>query len=161
MISIIFLLCGKFFFIFFYLSFLLIFVVLIQFVLSFCTGKTKEFCPFTAGHTKQYHYIATALTWAEAVLYCRQHYTDLAMIESSSENTMMTSVFATSGSYYTWIGLYRETLGIWSDGTSLTFTRWGAIGTGQQCVAEDSAHLWFPQSCDQTLPFFCHGGNTL
>ncbi|KAJ0036495.1 hypothetical protein NQD34_005172 [Periophthalmus magnuspinnatus] len=83
------------------------------------------------------------------------------MIESSSENTMMTSVFATSGSYYTWIGLYRETLGIWSDGTSLTFTRWGAIGTGQQCVAEDSAHLWFPQSCDQTLPFFCHGAKKM
>uniref|UniRef100_A0A3B3ZYG8 C-type lectin domain-containing protein n=1 Tax=Periophthalmus magnuspinnatus TaxID=409849 RepID=A0A3B3ZYG8_9GOBI len=133
--------------------------LVVQFVLSFCTGKTKEFCPFTAGHTKQYHYIATALTW-DARDYCRQHYTDLAMIESPSESIQVASLVT---DIYCWIGLYygARDMWRWSDGTSSPFTNWGASETNQHCAAEDVTHVWFPKNCDQTLPFFCQGGKTL
>uniref|UniRef100_A0A8C6SMU3 C-type lectin domain-containing protein n=1 Tax=Neogobius melanostomus TaxID=47308 RepID=A0A8C6SMU3_9GOBI len=66
---------------------------------------------------KQYTYISTSKSWEDARSYCRQHYTDLAMIEDESENTAVAAVLVTN--QWAWIGLYRQPWR-WSDGSDST-----------------------------------------
>ena len=111
----------------------------------------------TVSTVKVFTLVKAPSTWAQAQAYCRQHYTDLALIENAAENSQVTSVIQSSS----WIGLYREPWR-WSSNIISSFTNWGSLGdvTGYNCAAENTDHLWSPQNCDQRLPFFCHGGKT-
>ncbi|KAK7883900.1 hypothetical protein WMY93_027023 [Mugilogobius chulae] len=59
----------------------------------------------TAPGQKNYTLVTEIMTWENARSYCRQHYTDLAMIEDETENAAASSV---SPGFKRWIGLYRE-----------------------------------------------------
>ncbi|KAJ0036178.1 hypothetical protein NQD34_004855, partial [Periophthalmus magnuspinnatus] len=123
-----------------------------------CENKYYFVC-FNAAesHPKQYFSVSIALTWKDARSYCRQHYTDLAMIKDETENTVVASFYPT-GPY--WIGLYREGWR-WSHGTNSTFTNWltgqpNNAGAIQYCVQEDNTHKWNDWPCHSLQYFLCH-----
>uniref|UniRef100_A0A3Q1GTE2 C-type lectin domain-containing protein n=1 Tax=Acanthochromis polyacanthus TaxID=80966 RepID=A0A3Q1GTE2_9TELE len=110
---------------------------------------------------KTYTLIQEMKSWTDAQAYCREHHTDLAMIENDQENMQVMSVLSVSA-YSAWIGLYRQPCR-WSDNSSSSFTNWrdGEPNNGnrnQYCVAESSDHLWIDESCDNKLAFWCYGG---
>ncbi|KAK7883800.1 hypothetical protein WMY93_026923 [Mugilogobius chulae] len=111
----------------------------------------------TNGSTsKQLNLVEISLTWEEARRYCRQHYTDLAMIEDETENT---AVAALKPGVNVWIGLYREPW-IWPDGSTVTFQNWKdgqpTSNTIESCAAESSTRDWHDAKCDAVFPFICH-----
>ncbi|XP_055359476.1 macrophage mannose receptor 1-like isoform X2 [Betta splendens] len=96
-------------------------------------------------------------TWKNAVTYCRTYYTDLAMIENSEQNSVISLLHA---SQYTWFGLYRVPWK-WSDRSSSSFRNWQTgfpnnADTVSFCAAETPDHFWKDQSCSNTYPFWCH-----
>uniref|UniRef100_A0A8P4G137 C-type lectin domain-containing protein n=1 Tax=Dicentrarchus labrax TaxID=13489 RepID=A0A8P4G137_DICLA len=44
-------------------------------------------------------------TWKQAQSYCREHYTDLAIVRNQAENDLLNSMTQNS---FTWIGLYGD-----------------------------------------------------
>ncbi|KAK7883841.1 hypothetical protein WMY93_026964 [Mugilogobius chulae] len=87
--------------------------------------NAEEMCVFTQnGSTsglKEYIVINSSKTWSDSQSYCRQHYHDLATIESSAENQAVTDILPVGA--YVWIGLYRRPFR-WSDGSPSTYRRW-------------------------------------
>ncbi|KAK7883903.1 hypothetical protein WMY93_027026 [Mugilogobius chulae] len=86
---------------------------------------TIAFACFTGstGGSKEFILVTAVKTWEEARSYCREHYTDLAVIEDAAENS---AVAALNPSSNVWIGLYREAWR-WSDGSTSTFTNWATM----------------------------------
>uniref|UniRef100_A0A8C6WE87 C-type lectin domain-containing protein n=1 Tax=Neogobius melanostomus TaxID=47308 RepID=A0A8C6WE87_9GOBI len=105
----------------------------------------------------------TSSSWENAVAHCRANHSELATIESSAENSEVTSLVASLDSSIAWIGLYRESWR-WSDNTPVNFTNWRSVGDdirGLHCVAETADHVWSPTGCDAQLPFFCQAGKAI
>lgn len=110
----------------------------------------------TGSSTKEFHVFNESRTWYEAVDYCRQHYRDLAIIDSATENTMVASAVGTAR---VWIGLYRKPWR-WSDNSTVTFTNWMSLTGGysrSHCAVENVNHFWENVQCNLTCPFFCQG----
>ncbi|XP_072304697.1 putative C-type lectin domain family 20 member A [Eucyclogobius newberryi] len=104
--------------------------------------------------SKQFFPILTLKSWEDARSYCREHYTDLAMIEDETENTAVASLQWSSPS---WIGLHREPWR-WSDGSTSTFQNWalGQPSSGvENCVVESSVQTWHDAWCANSYPFIC------
>ncbi|KAK7944897.1 hypothetical protein WMY93_000625 [Mugilogobius chulae] len=116
-------------------------------MLTVCFTKTESKTTFT--------YLNIAQSWSSAVNYCRQHYTDLAMIEDAQTDSLVKSL---ASGVNVWIGLTRVPW-IWADGASLTYNMWQGgkpINTGtQHCVKEDATHRWVTASCSELNPFIC------
>uniref|UniRef100_A0A3Q2ZD73 C-type lectin domain-containing protein n=1 Tax=Kryptolebias marmoratus TaxID=37003 RepID=A0A3Q2ZD73_KRYMA len=56
---------------------------------------------------REYHYVNSPKTWAEAQKFCREVYTDLAAADSEEENQRLR--LATQGlGKFAWIGLYDD-----------------------------------------------------
>nr|XP_020471248.1 C-type lectin-like [Monopterus albus] len=103
-------------------------------------------------------FISSPLTWADAQSYCRQHYTDLATIESSAENSALYSTIPNGVNV--WIGLYRNAW-TWSDNSSSVFRNWKSgqpdnSNLNEYCVSEDSQHQWYDDNCQNQYAFICH-----
>uniref|UniRef100_A0A3B4AN38 C-type lectin domain-containing protein n=1 Tax=Periophthalmus magnuspinnatus TaxID=409849 RepID=A0A3B4AN38_9GOBI len=77
---------------------------------------------FTDLNGKSFFVITTGQTWADAQLYCRQTYTDLALIESEAENNEVSALISQSCSY-AWIG-HHEDPWRWSDNSPVKFRHW-------------------------------------
>ncbi len=60
----------------------------------------------------------TTKTWIGAREYCRDHYTDLAIIGSKEDNDQITQLIYNLG-VFVWIGLYRDSWK-WSDQANIT-----------------------------------------
>ncbi|XP_020777868.1 L-selectin-like [Boleophthalmus pectinirostris] len=104
-----------------------------------------------------YIYDATLRIWSAALAYCRQYYTDLAMIEDSATYD---KVVQSRPSVNTWIGLSRQAW-VWANGSLLTVNNWqGGKPTGngtQFCVTEEeTTHQWKTDVCENLNPFICH-----
>lgn len=133
-----------------------------QYYGTFNTGFTFFFFYIVAiipSGQKNYTQISNALTWVDAQIYCRTHYTDLAMIENAEENTKMLSVVSAG---IAWIGLHRKPWR-WSDQSKSSFRNWQSeqpnnYGGKQWCIAENSKHHWEDIGCDEEFSFLCHGG---
>lgn len=124
-----------------------------------CRVLKNHFTGLPEPGQKNFTYVYLLKTWYDARDYCRQHYTDLAMIQDETENSKVASFHPD----YVWIGLYREPWR-WSDNTPVKFTNWQSLDvdvSNKDCAAETSAHLWITVSCAATLPFFCHTGKAL
>lgn len=101
----------------------------------------------------------TWLRWSDAQAYCREHYTDLATIESADVNGNVSSLLPWLGAV--WIGLYRIPFA-WSDQSQSTFRNWAWLKPddwvdSQTCVVEDALHLWYDAGCDWKLSSICYG----
>ncbi|KAI3360772.1 hypothetical protein L3Q82_013006, partial [Scortum barcoo] len=111
----------------------------------------------TPTNKKKYTLITNALNWTDAQAYCREYYTDLAMIENDDENADFLSV---KGTVPLWIGLYRIPW-TWSDNSKASFTNWMSgrpdnLDGVQHCVAHKEGHLWDDENCNDKHPFFCN-----
>ncbi len=103
----------------------------------------------------------TQKTWIEAQKFCRDRYTDLAIIRSQADQDQITSLINTLP---LWIGLYRDTWK-WSDQSNVTsstllatqsFTRWN-----EDCVAADNFYRVFDDRfCTSPHYFYCKTGRS-
>uniref|UniRef100_A0A8C6V3D3 C-type lectin domain-containing protein n=1 Tax=Neogobius melanostomus TaxID=47308 RepID=A0A8C6V3D3_9GOBI len=110
-------------------------------------------------HSKTFTLVSALMSWEDARIHCRQHYTDLAMIEDEAEFNTVASLYP---SPQVWVGLYREPWR-WSDGSQAKFTNW-ANGQpdnyqfNQHCVKVDNSRGWHDENCQTSLPFHCEKG---
>ncbi|KAA0719906.1 C-type mannose receptor 2 [Triplophysa tibetana] len=145
---------------------------------SSCDTSLPSVCYDGRGNTSQrYIWVNQSRSWSEAQRYCRQFYTDLAIVRNETEHYQILNVTG-SNYYYGWIGLYRNRL--WSDQSNSSFTYWlpgtpnllpqpdnglyvnGPLGA-QHCTAVSlqSFGQWTDESCFERLPFFCYGGESV
>ncbi|KAI2663115.1 Aggrecan core protein [Labeo rohita] len=114
----------------------------------------------TFSQLHDYFFVPEKVNWTTAQTYCRQHYTDLATIDNQQDND---NVLNTAGYSNSWIGLYRtsgDTPLIWSDGSNLTYSDWGAgqpsnNNNAQWCVSIYSQR-WNDKECYYIFPFVCY-----
>ncbi|XP_051812417.1 C-type mannose receptor 2-like [Acanthochromis polyacanthus] len=119
---------------------------------SVCYNVTEQ-------NKKTYTLISTKKTWRSAQKYCRTHYTDLAVIENSAENSAVDSVRQLKGE--AWIGLYRVPWA-WADKSQSSFRHWRTSGPNnfggdQFCIVEsEGGHYWDDDECDKYYVALCH-----
>ncbi|XP_073667485.1 C-type lectin domain family 10 member A-like [Paramisgurnus dabryanus] len=109
--------------------------------------------------TNKLVYISSWVSWYDAQRYCRQHYTDLASIQSQNEADQVKLI---RGYSYTWIGAFRDTWK-WSDGTNAntSLIPWMSgqpdiSGKGNQpCGSIGPDGMIVDQLCSDALPFIC------
>uniref|UniRef100_A0A8C6UIQ0 C-type lectin domain-containing protein n=1 Tax=Neogobius melanostomus TaxID=47308 RepID=A0A8C6UIQ0_9GOBI len=120
-----------------------------------CMTRSVHVFKGSSGGQKQYSYISTSKSWEDARYHCRQHHTDLAMIEDESENNAVASVVVPN--QWMWIGLYRQAWR-WSDGSDSQFKNWGSGQpdnyAGDQHCAVEHYHKWDDASCSSKLKFY-------
>uniref|UniRef100_A0A3B4TMX2 C-type lectin domain-containing protein n=1 Tax=Seriola dumerili TaxID=41447 RepID=A0A3B4TMX2_SERDU len=107
---------------------------------------------------RTYTFITNKVTWMDAQIYCRTHYTGLATIENARENEEVRSKISGQA----WIGLYREPWR-WSDKRSSYFRNWkhghpNNNGGGKHCAAESPGHGWVDRDCNSKFSFWCRKG---
>ncbi|KAA0719907.1 C-type lectin domain family 10 member A MMGL [Triplophysa tibetana] len=139
-----------------------------------CDYSLPFVCYDGRGNTSQrYIWVNQSRSWSEAQRYCRQFYTDLAIVRNETEHQQILNVTDSNG-HIGWIGLYRNRL--WSDQSNSSFTYWlpgtqyvspqpdnGANVSGlrgaQHCTAVSLKSLgqWTDENCFERLPFFCYG----
>lgn len=103
-------------------------------------------------------------SWPEALTYCRQHYTDLAILQNLAESNVL-DVYSVSGNHV-WIGLYRDSWK-WSDETNINIStiKWmtgqrNVTGSNRPCGAADPSGLIVDQICSSAFPFICMDGRS-
>lgn len=122
-----------------------------------CWNSLQFACYKVESGVKQFTVVSSPMTWSAAQSHCRQHYLDLAMIESPEENAALAAEVG-SPDVAVWLGLRRQTWR-WSDNSPSTFRLWGLSQpknrAGLHCIT-----LWdlaFHDTwCDRNLPFVCH-----
>uniref|UniRef100_A0A8C6S7N2 C-type lectin domain-containing protein n=2 Tax=Neogobius melanostomus TaxID=47308 RepID=A0A8C6S7N2_9GOBI len=125
-------------------------------------GHLKPFACFTGTphqSSQRFTLVTAQMSWEDARIHCRQHHTDLAMIEAEAEFNTVASLYPST---HVWVGLYREPWR-WSDGSQAKFTNW-ANGQpdnyqfNQHCVKVDNSRGWHDENCQASLPFHCEKG---
>ncbi|XP_065133024.1 uncharacterized protein [Paramisgurnus dabryanus] len=125
-----------------------------------CMDRYKQMEKKATGYFR----INLAKNWTDAQSYCRQHYTDLAIVHNSEEENQVYAAVVDSWPQL-WIGLYKE-FWQWSDQWNFTFRNWAAghpfISSGD-CAAMSTTDSgkWVRYSCDQQYPFICYGEDKL
>ncbi|XP_051994914.1 lymphocyte antigen 75-like [Xyrauchen texanus] len=108
-------------------------------------------------------------TWEEAVDYCRQHYIDLAIINSENIVVEARNKIKPAQTEDVWTGL-RFLAGhwFWVNGDDVDYTAWSVEGDlqcpamNQRCGAFDRDNNdWKPTDCDRKLNFLCVKRETL
>lgn len=137
-----------------------------------CDGSSDAFCPcdIQVNEGRRYLFCQDAVTWEEARELCRSFGSELAKIESESEQAFVWGVAgAIDGDY--WIGLTdaeEEGVFVWSDGTPLgSFAPWAfeQPDNGDGEIEEDCIELiqienglWNDRDCDTDyLDYICEG----
>ncbi|XP_041654992.1 macrophage mannose receptor 1-like [Cheilinus undulatus] len=101
----------------------------------------------------------TAMSWSDAVSYCREHHTDLASVRNMEENQKIEEQIS---GQRVWIGLSRESWK-WMDGSRSTFRYWKDGEPNNQyknemCVAADfgNSGKWEDWQCHYKRAFICY-----
>ncbi|XP_030013527.1 C-type lectin-like [Sphaeramia orbicularis] len=121
------------------------------------SGVVLVSCSFT----RHFRYVNKRLTWSDAQLYCRKHFTDLATIQDSDQ---LAKANVVAGSGVVWLGLYKH----WEwtveheGGKPLTgFRNWGS---GEQFnkpfVVISGDGKWSTRGQDQQYPVICYKAKT-
>ncbi|XP_041841639.1 C-type mannose receptor 2-like [Melanotaenia boesemani] len=129
-------------------------------------------CPFFACQNYEYHYIDQNMTWDEAQRFCRENYTDLAMVYDTTDMERLRNSKGTQGPSINqeeaWIGLYSEP-GIenmtWH--WSLPGTEYDGIKCGteqpdkgyQFCQVIKNNNEWKNVTSNNTCRFICYKGS--
>ncbi|KAM3598158.1 uncharacterized protein V6R79_014395 [Siganus canaliculatus] len=119
---------------------------------------------------RRYVLVEVALTWSQAVDWCRERHSDLASIHSQDELDQAVEV---SNQYYgghVWVGLSRDaSRWRWSlqtdnglGGGQAEFRRWGSGepsgGGTERCVSAGPEGFWSDRICSEPLPSVCYTG---
>uniref|UniRef100_A0A3B3TRU7 C-type lectin domain-containing protein n=1 Tax=Poecilia latipinna TaxID=48699 RepID=A0A3B3TRU7_9TELE len=108
---------------------------------------------------REYHYVSSPKTWAEAQRYCREAYADLATVDSPEENGRLLLELQGSGQF-AWIGLYDNTTGWkWTTGDddfvdNNSFPPWEPnqpdnYGGKQSCIVMNLIGGWKTTDCSR------------
>uniref|UniRef100_A0A3B5LZ41 C-type lectin domain-containing protein n=1 Tax=Xiphophorus couchianus TaxID=32473 RepID=A0A3B5LZ41_9TELE len=115
---------------------------------------------------REYHYVSSPKTWAEAQRYCRERYnycwskyTDLVRVWNTSQNNEIHPLIERNH----WIGLYRDLWANWSDHSLLTFTNWetgqpdnkGSTNMTSCAAVNTSTRTWWDVDCSEEHEFIC------
>ncbi|XP_039656439.1 lymphocyte antigen 75-like [Perca fluviatilis] len=126
-----------------------------------CDNSRYAVCADVRGSDVTSVIVTTVMTWPEAQIYCRAHYTDLASVRNMAENQKVQEVIP--GESYPWIGLFRDSWK-WSDGSTSSFSFWkngqpDNKNGNETCVAADFSQsgAWEGWSCDMERAFICYG----
>nr|XP_046273796.1 macrophage mannose receptor 1-like [Scatophagus argus] len=122
--------------------------------------------PLSSTTIREYHYVKTLKTWAEAQSYCRETFTDLATIDNQDNNKMLLSVLQGDGTY-AWIGLYDDLARWkWSLGNELLrndidFRNWNTSqpitkSAINSCTVMAPNGLWSVSFCWRQRPAVCY-----
>ncbi|XP_043995221.1 macrophage mannose receptor 1-like [Gambusia affinis] len=114
---------------------------------------------------REYHYVNSPKTWAEAQRYCRETYADLATVDSPEENDRLLPELQGSGQF-AWIGLYDNTTGWkWTMGEDdfvgkNSFLPWQPnqpdnYGGKESCIVMNLTGGWRDEICNTERPFIC------
>nr|XP_015194871.1 PREDICTED: L-selectin-like [Lepisosteus oculatus] len=121
---------------------------------------------------RQNHFVSLEKSWTEAQSYCRENYTDLAVIESPEDNEQLlqTAVMNLLPNFG-WIGLYRDKWSWqWSMGNislygpaGTNFTNWASTepdnaGGKENCGTMSSTGFWADSPCSTARFFICYQG---
>ncbi|XP_016532700.1 uncharacterized protein LOC103146052 [Poecilia formosa] len=113
---------------------------------------------------REYHYVSSPKTWAEAQRYCREAYADLATVDSPEENGRLLLELQGSGQF-AWIGLYDNTTGWkWTTGDddfvdNNSFPPWEPnqpdnYGGKQSCIVMNWMGRWRDEICNTERPLW-------
>ncbi|XP_051501996.1 L-selectin-like [Myxocyprinus asiaticus] len=118
-----------------------------------------------------FYYVPVNMNWGEAQKYCRQHYTDLATIDSQTD---VDELVKTTGTLFPgpvvdfnnliWIGLHRADATapwIWSDQSNSMFRSWDSgqpnnMFGKQFCAATTPDGLWNDWDCGTKYTSVCY-----
>ncbi|MBN3320892.1 LYAM1 protein, partial [Atractosteus spatula] len=119
--------------------------------------------------TRQYHFVGLEKSWTKAQSYCRENYTDLAVIENREDNEQLLQTVGNPVQYAVWIGLYRDQWSWqWSMGNihlynqnGSNFTNWTTgqpenNGGKENCGIMASRGLWHDYPCSCSFHFICY-----
>ncbi|KAK7898406.1 hypothetical protein WMY93_019259 [Mugilogobius chulae] len=120
-----------------------------------CTKTRPAVCFYEPGPA-QYILVTTPMTWDQAQLYCKSNYTDLVSVRNLMENGNISTLLTNAS----WIGLYRQGWGQWSDQTPLTFNNFKeetqTSSVPVNCaVASTLTGQWKKASCTSVYPYVC------
>ncbi|XP_044198487.1 macrophage mannose receptor 1-like [Thunnus albacares] len=107
----------------------------------------------------QFVFVNQPMNWSNAQRYCRENFTDLATVRNNTENQEVMNLVP--GTYWAWIGLYRDPNINWSDGSAYSFTNWsGSVSASlklmkMMCGVQES-NQWTFMSCGERFPFVCY-----
>uniref|UniRef100_A0A8C7ZJ04 C-type lectin domain-containing protein n=1 Tax=Oryzias sinensis TaxID=183150 RepID=A0A8C7ZJ04_9TELE len=115
-------------------------------------------CFLFSGLSAAFVYIDKSMTWSEAQIYCREHYSDLASVRNMKDNEEITKLILNRRNV--WIGLFRDSWK-WSDGSSLSFKYWSRSepnGPTENCAAGSTSGsgTWTDMSCSHKFAFICY-----
>ncbi|KAL2082560.1 hypothetical protein ACEWY4_022378 [Coilia grayii] len=105
-----------------------------------------------------YVFVTEKKSWPDAQKHCREHYTDLASIQSEEVNKNLSGLI---GDVSAWIGLSRD-MWKWSDGSPFTFRAWQVGRPSNPRGKEDCTyyqnHGWADNWCSELKAFVCESG---
>ncbi|XP_046691048.1 lymphocyte antigen 75-like isoform X1 [Silurus meridionalis] len=104
-----------------------------------------------------YILIAVAMKWTDAQSYCRQKYTDLAIVRDATENSI---IGGKNSGQWTWIGLSRDPWK-WSDQTIYSSPTVWLYGDKNDYLQNKSCgflsnSIGDVARCSDSMPFFCY-----
>ncbi|KAI4900124.1 hypothetical protein NFI96_006470, partial [Prochilodus magdalenae] len=143
-----------------------------------CTNKFgfvcyNGFCTLGVCLPRQYHYVNKSKTWPEAQSYCREHYTDLASIDTAEEGLGLLNLVDVKSSGPTWIGLYDD-LNSWRwsleddgfyKGNERNYRNWHIwkpinwYGNSHCALISSIYKSWEGFPCSSTFQFICYDGS--
>jgi hypothetical protein len=116
---------------------------------------------------KSFYRLEQELSWEKAMWYCRQHYTDLADLESVNDKKSIMPFYKFTGSTGAWTGLFFDVRisGLsWSSGSNFTNTTWCSLPNFKEglCAILYAQVYFVPSlravSCTTQKPFICYDG---
>ncbi|XP_011486015.1 macrophage mannose receptor 1-like [Oryzias latipes] len=130
---------------------------------SSCSSLYPFVCNNGTHQNPQYVFVNESVNWSSAQRSCRQNFTDLATVKTSTDWTAISSVMPVNQDL--WIGVYRDSNISWSDGSLLSFypaslnfyIQPGVISA--RCGFQNGLNriYWYFYPCETKYPFICHG----
>ncbi|XP_018539395.1 uncharacterized protein LOC108888077 [Lates calcarifer] len=116
---------------------------------------SKEDSPFVLVEQK--------MTWADALYYCRERYTDLASILDEEDQDWAVLTAKEAQTVFVWLGLrYTCTLDFWFwvEDHHLEYNNWAPGENTQECdmsaaMMKEKDNLWFRKFDNETFNFIC------
>uniref|UniRef100_A0A8P4K8L7 C-type lectin domain-containing protein n=1 Tax=Dicentrarchus labrax TaxID=13489 RepID=A0A8P4K8L7_DICLA len=111
------------------------------------------FLPVTNQTEKTYVFISDEKTWNDAQAYCREHYTDLPMIENIVENNEESMGNDTNSWRWSATGQTSKTgYHNWNVGEPNSYM------ANANCVIMDTNGKWYDTGCHSLRSFVCYDG---